>query len=773
MLENSVIYLGLAGTSKSSELYKIAKGHSSIPLFLCFNRFIKRKVINKQGFDKNYCFTIHSICYQILKSINNLPKCFYNKNINLEKVDFDLLVDTFLNEDNILNENTEFLFNIIDLIIIDEFQDIIINDKYIRVINKLITSIKLLRGVLPKLAIAGDSTQEIYGFSYRSPTNKSDNLYQEIKKAFPEYTFDVKYLNKNYRTKNKSLDYFLNSYLKNNIKKIDANLLYNLDHSANKSSIYDKPVRFYVFHELSEEWSFVFTEIEEKYKEKNVVIISRNKDSFCKLEHIYSNLLSVNFGKEEFNLFKEYLKNTVFNDGGEDIEDSFFYDFDDIFIFEKGKYIINIKNIFELYVFLDAFFDFYQKEKGVWINNYYKNKKTLFEQVIEKLNFIRDKKPNYNMSTIHKQKGLEADVVFVVAFQKKPFSDPNINIDEIKTYFVAFSRPSEELIITTSENISETEIRKIFGSDESILVIENREKELTKLLSTNGEIDFNKRKNFSKKRLLANTNSIDSICFFVDNPPFHKYIKNDLKRKNCPVNILKTQKIIVNDFTYFISFNNKMKRYYFDFTDLKHYQKLVLSDYEITKRCIDYIILCFGKKISLDNIFLYSIDVQEFSEFSSSSFREKFLYLLNNNKTNSSYKISEKGEMKFEEAEELISDNNYTSVCLKRNYRIIEDNLRKIDFGCLDSTFYFNTKKPNKSGIKAKIYNPKEKNNSNKTHIDRLMKTEYRVNCDQLKQKKFLGKNISAEELKKESDLKRLLKKINSGIKDYYKSGEV
>jgi superfamily I DNA/RNA helicase len=283
-----ILLLGLAGTGKSFEINKIINNkeanneiQTNEICSLTFDKALSAKYKNDFAWsNKSNSFTIHGFCYHVLSELLMLPEGFRNNsNGDIEEEptgrDYNKLISLFLGLSNHKIKRTKIYQNYISkikIIICDEAQDF--REDYIEIVKK----IKVLSNEA-QLIIAGDHHQQIYLFQNRNNSTKLSNVLNNPKLIFDNEEFDRIILNKNHRSDNHYLDYFMNCYLKKNYETPIEELYTNLPEFFNNKEIKQsrKMPLIKLFTNREEEEDFVKAKISGIDNNKNTIaVIARN-----------------------------------------------------------------------------------------------------------------------------------------------------------------------------------------------------------------------------------------------------------------------------------------------------------------------------------------------------------------------------------------------------------------------------------------------------------------------------------------------------------------
>ena len=294
--DSNLIITGLAGTGKSFEINKIIsnkeKNNEIQTNEICaftFDKALAKKYRDEYLWsNKNNTYTIHAFCYHVLFELQSLPDKSGNNFDDIKEEPtgryYNKLISTFLKLSNHKIKRTKVYRDYISklkIITCDEVQDF--RSDYIKVVRK----IKTLSNEA-QLIIAGDHHQQIYIFQNRNNSSKLSDVINNPKLIFDNEEFDRIILNKNHRSDNHYLDYFMNGYLKKNYET-PIEELYTLPDSFHNSEVKQsrKMPLIKLFTNREEEHEFVKAEISKINRDKNsITIIARNKKALITYEDL-------------------------------------------------------------------------------------------------------------------------------------------------------------------------------------------------------------------------------------------------------------------------------------------------------------------------------------------------------------------------------------------------------------------------------------------------------------------------------------------------------
>jgi len=310
-----------------------------------------------------------------------------------------------------------------------------------------------------------------------------------------------------------------------------------------------------------------------------------------------------------------------------------------------------------------------------------------------------------NISTVHKQKGLQADVVFLINYNLTENDKTDLK-EELCVLNVGITRMKYNLVITSSQKITNNFFTPF---NLNYFDYENRQIKKAKLFNNLiGSKKIHDNKNFTCKKL--NNNMIDKLTFEVNlnDCPFYRYIPKELKSS-----FENKYKILFDDLvTCTIRFNHVQNKYYFEFFDLKILHKNNFSDKQIIHYIYNKIIELFDYRIEADKIKLNNIDLQRYYFFD-----DEHKYIQSKYETVKSYYLNNK----FSSAKYSNELNKYKKLSIQNVYDI--EAYRNID----DNSIYFNMYSKYMKGISVVVYNPNTKDNNNVIHINNFFKVEYRL----------------------------------------------
>ncbi len=347
---------------------------------------------------------------------------------------------------------------------------------------------------------------------------------------------------------------------------------------------------------------------------------------------------------------------------------------------------------------------------------------------------------NITVSSIHKIKGLEADIVFVTGFDIESEQADFLDLLEMKNlYYVAFSRPRDRLYITTSYPIN----NGIKYLPLEVCEYINSRKKPVKKYSLLPKIKPSA--NFTKKKLQNNT--IDSICLKVNliDAPYMKYVN---KSQTAQDNYMSKQVIEHDGLRFDIRFHHKHKNYYFSFLDIHLLKKSSFSDTQILLFLRNYVIEYFDHRISPDSIKVHRLDLNEYFFLKSEEEKTEFL---------------SRGMTKYQTSSAKSLREKYGKI----NY--LTDRAAIYDFK--KSVYYANFMKRKQDSITSGLYSQDIKldkhttyDKSNIVHIPHVCKRELRLKGTSISRKYILGDNYLTTLLNysKTNSLKELIKQVHS-----------
>lgn len=296
-LQNIVIY-GLGGVGKSFEITALIEENINKKilsqndfLILTFDKRLRKQYVGKsRHFNHTNIRTVHSLCYYVLKDLNQLPEKFMQKSpdednsSSLTNKDYDRLVSTFLSLQDLdiaqvkIGENVSSLFNDLKLIVCDEIQDF--REDYIDVVRK----IKKI-GSNTKTVFSGDRHQRIYSFQDKHNKHKLSDVILNPSQYFGQEDFKIMVLRKNYRIENVEIQKFINDFL---VKAFNTEEAYLYDIKlANSSKWKRKPIIHY-FTKIQDEITYVQNEIEKVPIGLSIGILGRGKKDIEPYKRIFS-----------------------------------------------------------------------------------------------------------------------------------------------------------------------------------------------------------------------------------------------------------------------------------------------------------------------------------------------------------------------------------------------------------------------------------------------------------------------------------------------------
>lgn len=273
---------GLAGTGKSYQINELVSKmieHSGLASMrvcaLTFDRKLRDKYRREYLWSNEMnSLTVHSLCFRVLKELNQLPEIF--RKVEGDDVDtfedatskdFDTLIALFLElpDEELMRVKTyKEYFKSIKIIICDEVQDF--REDYLQVVKKL----KGL-GENPQMVLAGDMHQKIYGFQEKATGKKLTEVLSQPEMLFGGDRYSTLILNENHRVENDYQCPFLNGYLRK-VFQTDERLLYRVPEGTLVGDITDVPFILYV-STREDEFAFVENEVGRIASEGSTVTI--------------------------------------------------------------------------------------------------------------------------------------------------------------------------------------------------------------------------------------------------------------------------------------------------------------------------------------------------------------------------------------------------------------------------------------------------------------------------------------------------------------------
>lgn len=325
------------------------------------------------------------------------------------------------------------------------------------------------------------------------------------------------------------------------------------------------------------------------------------------------------------------------------------------------------------------------------------------------------------VSTIHKFKGKEADIVFLVGFSESDFVYSQDQMDELYVVYTAISRPCKQLFLTTSS--PRFDFSKYFKEGTYEVVsdqefFENYYNELP-LIELESEYEYEK----------LSQSLIDSLILAVraEDAPFLKYIPNDAPRKKNSPYIKETTREY-EGIKFGLSFHNAHKIIYFKFLDLTLLHKNSFSDMELLQFCLNAIQDYFDYRIPEEAIYVQRLDLCRYFVFDSEKDVKDHVFWVR--EALMSWQINSSRGL-------YINQNSHTPLL----HSVLEPDCYK------SQTVYLNCHKDKYNGIVIKNYFPSMKVNPNRIDIDLLFKEEISIRGRILGSKAIMNGNRSVRHL--------------------------
>lgn len=353
--------------------------------------------------------------------------------------------------------------------------------------------------------------------------------------------------------------------------------------------------------------------------------------------------------------------------------------------------------------FIERMIKMYGKNKNITILTRYKREQLIFEGIKQTL---FDRK-SLTVSSIHKYKGNQADIIFLSGFN----CEQEMSEDEKYILYTAISRAKRKLIITSA--YPAFDLDRIF--DKETYTFTNSQRKLTK---SNKQLKkIRTGGNFTLKKL--GESNIDSLVLKVKakDCPFPRYVKRgNVKQEKTSNKMIQS----FNGVDVTIKMNHRHKIYYFEFLDLNLLKKSGYSDKGIISFCLNFIIVFFDYRIDTKKIQVHRLDLCRFIKFKDNRELDYFFDFFNCYIKDSHSKD--------------IKDNEYRVNGI--DYKENED--KEFDWKKY-KTLYINHNKNKSYGATTKVYFPFKKENKNVINIPGLLKLEFTLKGDYFKSKDMLG----------------------------------
>jgi hypothetical protein len=197
-------------------------------------------------------------------------------------------------------------------------------------------------------------------------------------------------------------------------------------------------------------------------------------------------------------------------------------------------------------------------------------------------------------SNIHSFNGKEADIVFIVGYEKPD------SYEEKKIIYTGISRARDSLYITSSFPF--TDPKNTFSQG---IIVNNNQRSISKQYCEqlpNIKINSNlTQKKFDKC-------SIDSISLKIksENVPYNMYIQH---QSGLTKNIYQKSYIDNTSVPIKISYSNSQRSYFFEMSDVNLLRSSGYNNKQVIIFISDYILKFFNYQIGRENINLHSIDI--------------------------------------------------------------------------------------------------------------------------------------------------------------------
>ena len=289
------VFLGLAGTGKSCAMIRevetlvhesdIKKDEICI---LSFNRNIKEnRMQDTEISNRGNTFTVHSLAYEVLKSVGLLPEVFDNSSreriesrfekakvspARIESGNFDELIQRFIKLDA---SNVRRYRAHLKLICVDEYQDL--REDYVALVKKLVKVYDC------KVFLAGDPHQRIYTYQNKRSKYKIGDNFKTLENDLGIKDFQYEILNENHRATRCNIR-FLNGFLAKTLVQ-DSSLLYSLPDSVEEG---EEPELVYFTHQ-KDELNYVQEQIAGLNNEEDILILSRYRRQIGSYKVLFEN----------------------------------------------------------------------------------------------------------------------------------------------------------------------------------------------------------------------------------------------------------------------------------------------------------------------------------------------------------------------------------------------------------------------------------------------------------------------------------------------------
>ena len=323
---------------------------------------------------------------------------------------------------------------------------------------------------------------------------------------------------------------------------------------------------------------------------------------------------------------------------------------------------------------------------------------------------------NIDVTTVHKYKGKEANIVFFVGFN---IDQDEKDEDEFNIIYTAISRAKSKLFITSA--YPKFSLDTLFSSGTYTLIdsqrcVENPYKKLKAI---------KKSKNFSIQKL--NNGLIDSLIFKVHegDAPFCREVKRGRIDNN--QRFFNREPGTEQGMKYIVKYHHRWKNYYFEFTDLNVLKKNNYSDTDKLLFCENIVKKYFDSRIEPEKILIHRLDLYKCIKFKNKQqldeFRDYVSFHLNEAKCKSIFSSGYKDDWTdYKQPHEIFT-------------------------GWDSKTIYFNCHKSKYYNLTGKVYDPcgKEKNTVN---IKNMEKIEFTAKGKFLMRNDVMGKKPNIEKLK-------------------------
>lgn len=324
------------------------------------------------------------------------------------------------------------------------------------------------------------------------------------------------------------------------------------------------------------------------------------------------------------------------------------------------------------------------------------------------------------ISTIHKYKGSEADMVFLVGFN----IPEDYNETEKNVLYVGLSRAKKQLYVTSSfpkidlTNHFDKRTYREVGKQTAIV---SKYKQLKKI-KENTHFTYNKLKD----------SVIDSICFKVleKDAPFLPYVKKDNSLKKGDDDYSNRYKVVNKEVEVTVEFNNRHRYYSFQFYDINLLHKNGYGDKNVFQFCLNFIYEYFDYRITPDQIYITMLHLHKLIKVKDKQEREDLTRaIVNLGMYNNPHSIRDHEKKKE----------------VKKIYYSKDERVNEIKEDLSHKSIYINYTSSKR--ITIAIYNPNNKANQNRINISDIIKVEIRIDHGAIENKSILGSENKAQHL--------------------------